>query len=90
MPVRQNDEVDRGQVYVLDLDVVFKNCRVVASVEEDTFACDFDERRITPVFLKISVLAERIKQNREVWLLQRSRNLRHAFRRSVHLNGNKA
>ncbi len=61
--VRNNDEVEFGEVGVEGLDVVLEDFRVVAGVEEDALAVVLDEGGETPVTSERLIAAEGVVEN---------------------------
>src|SRR5207248_10721658 len=74
--VRQNDEVEALEVHASRLDVLRKNLGIVAGVEEDASASDFDQRRVAPVFFHRRILSKRVIQHCDAISLRIRRSLR--------------
>ena len=50
VPVRQNDEIDVGEVNTLRLNVSCEDVWIVACVEQDSLTDDLHERGEAPIF----------------------------------------
>ena len=64
--VRQDDEIEIGEVNALRLDVGGEDVAVVAGVEQDSLAGDLDERGEAPILLHRGVGAEGVVEDRDL------------------------
>ena len=69
--VRHDDEIQLGEIDALGLDVVGEDVRVVAGVEQNPLAVDFDQGGVAPVLLRRRVLAEGVVENGDLRLRRR-------------------
>src|SRR5215212_446964 len=68
VPVRQDDEIEIGEINALCFHVRGKRLTVIASVEQNSLASDLNERGEAPILLHRCVRAEGVVQDRDLGL----------------------
>src|SRR4051794_15761960 len=68
VPVRQDDEIEIGEINALCFHVGGKRLTVIASVEQNSLASDLNERGEAPILLHRCVRAEGVVQDRDLGL----------------------